>query len=305
MYWRAMHVTHRTTSRSGRIRQPAHHDAARADLLRCCARLRALGPGLYPEVYQEVAEHLCRTPSEGVSLLIGMALEAISPAEAHARAGVRNPHASASLHAVRTLECMGDHARSAIEPLLPLLDADDDELREQIPVFYGVMGRPAVASLARVLRDSTQNEFLRGGAAGSLAEIANRHPETRNSIVAILEEGLEAERSNPFVAAEIICALLDVGARQSLGVIRKAFAERRVDETLVEMRDVEEYFGLREPRIRVGGTRAVVKDPHAGAPVDAAQQTEKGIPFVKGHEVGRNAPCPCGSGKKYKKCCGQ
>jgi preprotein translocase subunit SecA len=22
-------------------------------------------------------------------------------------------------------------------------------------------------------------------------------------------------------------------------------------------------------------------------------------------KVGRNAPCPCGSGKKYKKCCGK
>ncbi len=25
---------------------------------------------------------------------------------------------------------------------------------------------------------------------------------------------------------------------------------------------------------------------------------------VKGEKVGRNDPCPCGSGKKYKKCCG-
>ncbi len=24
----------------------------------------------------------------------------------------------------------------------------------------------------------------------------------------------------------------------------------------------------------------------------------------EGEKVGRNAPCPCGSGKKYKKCCG-
>ena len=23
------------------------------------------------------------------------------------------------------------------------------------------------------------------------------------------------------------------------------------------------------------------------------------------HKVGRNAPCPCGSGRKYKKCCGR
>jgi len=26
---------------------------------------------------------------------------------------------------------------------------------------------------------------------------------------------------------------------------------------------------------------------------------------VKGEKIGRNAPCPCGSGKKYKKCCGK
>ena len=26
--------------------------------------------------------------------------------------------------------------------------------------------------------------------------------------------------------------------------------------------------------------------------------------IVKGQKIGRNDPCPCGSGKKYKKCCG-
>ena len=25
---------------------------------------------------------------------------------------------------------------------------------------------------------------------------------------------------------------------------------------------------------------------------------------IKGEKIGRNDPCPCGSGKKYKKCCG-
>ncbi len=28
-------------------------------------------------------------------------------------------------------------------------------------------------------------------------------------------------------------------------------------------------------------------------------------PVVKGKKIGRNEPCPCGSGKKYKKCCGR
>ena len=33
-------------------------------------------------------------------------------------------------------------------------------------------------------------------------------------------------------------------------------------------------------------------------------QTVKKQPVKKAQKVGRNDPCPCGSGKKYKKCCG-
>ena len=29
------------------------------------------------------------------------------------------------------------------------------------------------------------------------------------------------------------------------------------------------------------------------------------VPERKGQKIGRNDPCPCGSGKKYKKCCGK
>jgi len=32
---------------------------------------------------------------------------------------------------------------------------------------------------------------------------------------------------------------------------------------------------------------------------------DAGLPDVKRPKVGRNAPCPCGSGKKFKKCCGR
>ena len=42
----------------------------------------------------------------------------------------------------------------------------------------------------------------------------------------------------------------------------------------------------------------------AGRPANAPSN-EKAKPFVSGKKVGRNDPCPCGSGKKYKKCCGK
>ena len=35
------------------------------------------------------------------------------------------------------------------------------------------------------------------------------------------------------------------------------------------------------------------------------KEAKKANTIVKGPKIGRNDPCPCGSGKKYKKCCGK
>lgn len=58
-------------------------------------------------------------------------------------------------------------------------------------------------------------------------------------------------------------------------------------------------------RIQVGSTvkrERVAKVTGESAGNDG---TVKKQPVKKGHKVGRNDPCPCGSGKKYKKCCGR
>jgi Predicted metal-binding protein related to the C-terminal domain of SecA len=38
---------------------------------------------------------------------------------------------------------------------------------------------------------------------------------------------------------------------------------------------------------------------------EAAEAVEKAKPVRSGPKVGRNDPCPCKSGKKYKQCCGK
>ena len=35
------------------------------------------------------------------------------------------------------------------------------------------------------------------------------------------------------------------------------------------------------------------------------KEQKKSGTIIKAHKVGRNDPCPCGSGKKYKFCCGK
>ena len=48
----------------------------------------------------------------------------------------------------------------------------------------------------------------------------------------------------------------------------------------------------------------IVKEK-APAPSPMAQAAKRKEAVGAGHKVGRNDPCPCGSGKKYKKCCGR
>ena len=63
-------------------------------------------------------------------------------------------------------------------------------------------------------------------------------------------------------------------------------------------------------RIRTGEEvkrQRVAKESAAGTAEAMNAGTEKAKPKVKtaAEKVGRNDPCPCGSGKKYKKCCGR
>ena len=64
--------------------------------------------------------------------------------------------------------------------------------------------------------------------------------------------------------------------------------------SLVQVQREEEVEGLRDR------TQRDVVESHgtAGAPVKQVRRDSSG-------KVGRNDPCPCGSGKKYKKCCGK
>ncbi|MGY8656098.1 MAG: preprotein translocase subunit SecA [Verrucomicrobiia bacterium] len=77
-------------------------------------------------------------------------------------------------------------------------------------------------------------------------------------------------------------------------------------------REALERFRL---RIANRGNQAIHEDvdafggagPQGGSDMvaEAAAEIEKAQPIQSGPKVGRNDPCPCGSGKKYKKCCGR
>ena len=68
---------------------------------------------------------------------------------------------------------------------------------------------------------------------------------------------------------------------------------------------ISERFSKRQEQQRLSdlAKRARSKDD-VEAEEDLVKKTEKVEPLKADKAPGRNDPCPCGSGKKYKKCCG-
>ncbi len=68
-----------------------------------------------------------------------------------------------------------------------------------------------------------------------------------------------------------------------------------------------EPFGSEHPAAKEGKEGEVAATTAGGRESEPAGETAgRAAPYKReGEKVGRNDPCPCGSGKKYKKCCGR
>lgn len=278
-------------------------------------RLLTIGSMDYEDAeaeYAKIAAVLTEAdPQEAVARLTGVALDKSydeyadldHPERDDARMWTR-------LHTISVLSLMGDAAQAAVDPLLALLDEEDDDLREEMPLFYASVGQAAIEPLRRVLQNPDADTYLRTGAGDCLEQIGETHAHLRPTIVPLLEQSLTLAGTDDVLASFLVCNLLDLDAKESLPLIQQAYAEERVDTSVVDISDVEEHFGLRpaEPE------RLSLRGMTTGASMEAEEEAAGGIgetsrepapiPFVKPVKLGRNEPCWCSSGKKYKQCHG-
>jgi preprotein translocase subunit SecA len=84
----------------------------------------------------------------------------------------------------------------------------------------------------------------------------------------------------------------DMAERVKAGVVERLFKVQVVREAPVQLPAMTAWADVTESRGQVPGEQRPSPAPPRTAPRTAA-----------GEKVGRNDPCPCGSGKKYKKCC--
>ena len=106
-----------------------------------------------------------------------------------------------------------------------------------------------------------------------------------------------------------------VGQRDPLTVYRsegqRAFAEltrqmqREVTHTLFHVTLAPEAPASSQPANGDNGSAPGHRDSRAPVSPMAAVSPTRSVPAPRaGRKIGRNSKCPCGSGKKYKRCCG-
>lgn len=206
----------------------------------------------------------------------------------------------APVHAWRTLGQL--RAEEAIEPLMSLFHEleESDWVSEELPIVYGMIGVKAIPALTRYLANPSHGIYPRLGAAHGLERIAITIPTAREECVSILTQQLDRfTEQTPNFNALLIAHMIQLKAVESISSIREAYQEECVDYAVCgDIEDVEIELGLRSHRSTPANypTLADQLFPDLKA-VFSRQETKKK------NKVGRNEPCPCGSGKKYKKCC--
>jgi len=219
----------------------------------------------------------------------------------------------------------------ACAPLLRLLRRPDDEidllLGDAIPitlpsvvvsVFDG-----AAAPLLELIADKSVNPLVRGSLLQTLVYLAWEgridHAEAERMLERIDEDRMAAPDSHFWNDWQFAISLL--GARALAPRVEAAFADGRVSPEIDTVADfrlrLETAAGAPESAERfeiegigyvddvldtldlLGGGEDALEAPE-GLVHDPLRDGPMQNPF---RSVGRNDPCPCGSGKKFKTCC--
>jgi hypothetical protein len=221
----------------------------------------------------------------------------------------------APIHAWRTLAQL--RAESAIPAILDTFytidDWDQDWQQGEYPTVMAMIGPAAIPALKIYLANNQNGLWSRITASESLTKIGQQAPEFRDECVAILTDQLKQHRQqDPIQNAFLVSGLTDLEAVEAAPVIEAAFEAGSVDLSIQgDWEEVQIELGLltrrRTPKPKYGWIPdehiPLAKMIHEG-PLGKLFADDRSEPDLW-PGVGRNDPCPCGSGRKYKKCHGQ
>ena len=203
---------------------------------------------------------------------------------------------------VSGLEAALEHEFAQAVPVQQWLDADDS-LHEE-PLRARILEEIEAAYQAK--EDQAGSEVLRHFEKAVMLQVLDTQWKEHLAAMDYLRQGIHLRgyaQKNPKQeykreSFEMFSEMLDRIKHEVVGVISK-----------VQVQGQDDVDAVDEQRRSQGGMEFQHADASAmsadepGAEAAADEQVE---PFVRdGRKVGRNEPCPCGSGKKFKQCHGK
>ena len=207
------------------------------------------------------------------------------------------------------------HARDPrlFAPLLRAMrhDADTldllfgDALTQTLPLALSSSFDGDAPALHRFILDGTVDDFARSAAFATLGFLTREgrlDREATRDLLVRYDEARVAVEETGWVAWEETIAYL--GLAELAPRVEAARREGRITDAVSDLawfRKALRQAGAEPPNLSAfrGSAYGYLDDP-----VAALAWTAEAKPAINPFkDVGRNDPCPCGSGKKYKKCC--
>lgn len=173
------------------------------------------------------------------------------------------------------------------------------------------MGEGAIPVLRDYLWDTSKFEDSRGFTFHCLEQLGLVY---RQPCLQVVVEFLQRfDKDSKVLNSFAMCSLIELEAVEYIAIIREAFQQDCVDINIPgDLEDVEIALGLRTKRDKPQPTYNYQSSGMLQQ-FDAYRQNSEHDGYLDDYmasepvrlspKVGRNDPCPCGSGKKFKKCC--
>lgn len=211
------------------------------------------------------------------------------------------------IHAIHILALI--KSNEALELLLDTIRyrGDDlgDWLTENVASLLVAFGEGAMPRLKEFTADETLEKYVRGESTSALSVLARKYPSHKDEVIEHLTKLLN-KAADPTFAGFVADDLASFRDPSVLPEIHKAFEGGRVDESLITERSINAIIEGRYDTHDENDTREPLEHfsrKHIEYLHSISHKRARELEPKKEKKVGRNEPCPCGSGKKYKKCC--
>jgi len=199
-----------------------------------------------------------------------------------------------------------------------------DTVTERLNRIFASVYDGNALPLRELVENEAANEYVRDAAVDAFVVLAHTGQMTREAVAAYFTELFLGKLKRNYCLAwhGLALAVAELPAPELLPYVRQAYAEGLVETGFASLEEIERILreqeqGRRERKrviadaiaemewwasFKAGGQSST--KPKQGSQSAASAGGTLSPPKVH-KKPWRNAPCPCGSGKKYKHCCGK